>query len=334
MKKQIAQWFENGCDYYDGVSLYNRYGKSKNLKKHFVKGENPHKLEKLKWELHKVGNLPESVVYQKSKAVKPKVKKQSVPPPQMKECINCGKLIRKFGSKFCSKKCRDEYESKQNPNSGSGSGDPDEEQVVKQTPTPDDKQIGKSTPNKYKIPLELLPEILQGLIREKGKLYNDRAVQHKKLDEVPEKNDLENITTRKEITEAMNSITDRIDQIYNLIRFYEDKVAIDKPVQDDLDKYNTDLNGLTGAQASDPTSGDKKDGIENLSEGDLHKKRSNLRSSLSKDKKKVEGTFGLKKDKQPVPMPDGPKREKIVTRIKEKEEQIKLIEEKLTAFVK
>ncbi len=326
MKKQISQWFDNGCNYYEGVAIYSQYGKSKNLKKHFAKGESSPRIEKIKWELCKLAGLPESIVFQK-----PKPKKQ--PEPEMKKCLNCGRLIIKYGPKYCNNTCKNEYKLKQSqdPGSGSGSGDPTENQNAQQTPTVDVKPKGKGSSHKYKIPLELLPEVLQELIRIKSKLYNERAELHKKLDNVPEKNDLENITSRKAITSEMNMKTAHIDQIYNLIRFYENNIAIKKPSQEDLNKYNSIIYELTGVQIEDTISIDKEAGTGNLSGADLHKKLGNTRSSLSKDKKKVDGTFGLKKDAKTVPMPDGPKKDKIMARIKEKEALIKEIEEKLAS---
>lgn len=51
----IQEWLSSGCDYDQGVILYARFGKNKLLLRRFYKGKSAYNVEKLKYELSKLG---------------------------------------------------------------------------------------------------------------------------------------------------------------------------------------------------------------------------------------------------------------------------------------
>ena len=53
---ELMQWFENGQDYWKGVMIYEKYGKSTNVKKIFLMGENKRTREKLDWKMKQLIN--------------------------------------------------------------------------------------------------------------------------------------------------------------------------------------------------------------------------------------------------------------------------------------
>lgn len=53
MKEQLSAWFENGCPWKEGVSIYSKIGTSSNLKRLFSRSYNESLHEKLKYELRK-----------------------------------------------------------------------------------------------------------------------------------------------------------------------------------------------------------------------------------------------------------------------------------------
>lgn len=63
------------------------------------------------FEISEVLNRSEPSVRNKLKRVGESFKKNN--PPQIKKCLKCGNLIKKFGNKFCSKSCSATYNNKQ-----------------------------------------------------------------------------------------------------------------------------------------------------------------------------------------------------------------------------
>lgn len=144
------------------------------------------------------------------------------------------------------------------------------------------------------------PEIILKMKSELGDLYRLRAHLHRKMAELDEGNTDELKKQRAELLENIKKLSERSDILFNAKEdFYSTGklpstsiLEIKKPKQD-------------------PISPKKMSGEDRV------KRRSNLRSSLSKDKKKAEIT------------PDGPKKEKILKRITTKEKEI----EELTALI-
>lgn len=61
-KQEIVAWFEQGCIYDAGVSLYEKYGTSRILLKNLSRLRNDAMGERLKYELCKIANLDESIL--------------------------------------------------------------------------------------------------------------------------------------------------------------------------------------------------------------------------------------------------------------------------------
>jgi hypothetical protein len=156
------------------------------------------------------------------------------------------------------------------------------------------KRVLKPTVNK---PRTETPAIIKKIKSELGDLHRLRAHLHRKMSEVPEDNTPENMKSRAALLENIKKISERADILWNAKEHY----------------YETGQ--LPPASTIEPPKKDKK--ANEMTGEDRVKRRSNLRSSLSKDKKKAEET------------PDGPKKDKILIRIKAKEKEIK----ELTALI-
>ena len=147
-----------------------------------------------------------------------------------------------------------------------------------------------------------IPEIIKKIKSELADLHRLRSHLHRKMTEIDPENSPDNMLKRKVLLSDIKKISSRSDLLYEAKESYfnngilPDSSILLLPTKD---KTLTPPNALSGE--------------------DRIKRRANLRSSLSKDKRKIEG------------MPDGPKKEKILTRLAIKEKEIqelnKLIDE-------
>lgn len=134
------------------------------------------------------------------------------------------------------------------------------------------------------------PAVIKKIKSELGDLHRLRSHLHRKMGEISEDNSPENMQSRAALLDNIKKVSERADILWNAKEHY----------------YETGQ--LPPVSIIEPPKKDKK--ANEMTGEDRVKRRSNLRSSLSKDKKKAEET------------PDGPKKEKILKRIKAKEKEI------------
>jgi len=84
----VQEWFDNGCDYNQGVLIFATIGKNKNLLRRFQIKETNWSREKLKYELDKFKTNSRQVSDISAK----KVKKSIHPTPSLKQAIQSGEL--------------------------------------------------------------------------------------------------------------------------------------------------------------------------------------------------------------------------------------------------
>ena len=159
------------------------------------------------------------------------------------------------------------------------------------------------------VPAGNYPPVINQIIAEFSRLYNERGMLKKQENDTPDENTPENIETRRKIIEKIESISARMDILYAAKKAYLEKDI----VPDEKELYPVP-NQQT---ASDPTDS-----------GQLIIKRNNLRSSITRAKNQLEYQSQKKADK-PNPMPDCPKRRELEVRITEKEKELAEIEAKL-----
>ena len=167
------------------------------------------------------------------------------------------------------------------------------------------------------------PETIQTIITLNGKLSSDRDILHRSLKKIPEANTEDNKTKRAEILIKIKVISDHLEHLFKIKDlFFTDKVI---PTEEDLYLPEQKL-PKTGKKA-------KQNPIDKMSEADLIKKRTNLRSNLTKKKNKLLYQSTSKK-KEENPMPEGSKRDTLEEQIKEDRKALILIESKLDGFSK
>ena len=137
------------------------------------------------------------------------------------------------------------------------------------------------------------PEAIKTMIVQKGKLYSERDRLHRKLKELSRDTSLAAKNERAKTIQRINLLTDQIDDLFNIIKSFRETGEI---LQETKEEEKTDK---------------KPNKVR------LVQMRNNIRSWLSKNKKKIEA------------LPDGPKKtekSKVLARkLKEKQE----LEEKI-----
>lgn len=163
-------------------------------------------------------------------------------------------------------------------------------------------------PNVNSKPIDQYPPIIRRVKYEYAELFKKRSISHRKMAEIPEENSEANKQARAAHLAETKAISKRLELLYQHLQAHEVTGAI------------PDENELWPKQ-NDPQPPD-----DNIAR--LRTVKKNLQTSNGKDRNLLEYQQE-KKGKKPAPMPDGPKRKKIEERIKEREKQIAVIDDKL-----
>jgi hypothetical protein len=155
-----------------------------------------------------------------------------------------------------------------------------------------------------------LPSHVRRLIHELNELFNDRAILHKQLGRIPEENTDENVSRRKEISDRMKEISDQMEKLYT--------------AKDDYFSAGK-LPDLT-VLFPDFKKGDAKK--KQMNGAGLMKRKKNLESSMTKDRNLLKYQSKIKLEYED-PMPEGPKRNVIENRIRNKQKELDEINELL-----
>jgi hypothetical protein len=155
-----------------------------------------------------------------------------------------------------------------------------------------------------------LPLIIQELIRQKGHLWLQKDLLFAKLQQVPEDNTDKHIAIRRDIVAIIDHYSKRIDFLYQAITAFNDSKII--PSDDIL---------IWSEFPQDEAEPGKKD-FSAITDDDLRSRISNLRSYISKDENLLLFQSKSRTNNAENPMPPGPKRKEIETRIGIKQSQL------------
>jgi len=158
-------------------------------------------------------------------------------------------------------------------------------------------------------PLSEYPPVIRRIIYEYASLYQERGKLHRVMTDMPESNAEPVIIKRKEMFDVIKSISDRLKLLY------EAKTAFDEEgiIPSEQDIFHSEKKEV------------KTPDISSFDEASLKKQKKNLQSNNSKDQALLDyqsKAHGNIKN----PMPAGPKRIKIESRIKDRNKQIEEID--------
>jgi hypothetical protein len=162
---------------------------------------------------------------------------------------------------------------------------------------------------------ESYPPVIQRVILETASLFQKRRALHLQMCQLPENNSTSVILLRADLFASIKSISERLKVLYDARQSFTEKNIIpDERVL--FESVAVPENNLKSKVQ-------KLDAISTLDVADLKKMKKNLQTLNSKDQSVLDFQSPNHKG-QKMPLPNGPKRSKLETRISDR---IKLIEE-------
>lgn len=137
-----------------------------------------------------------------------------------------------------------------------------------------------------------------------SRLYNDRSMLKTQQNAIPDENTPENVEKRKNLVDMIEALSGRIQLLFEAKKAYLERGII------------PDENALFPLEES-------KQSIE-----ELQTRLKNLRSYISKDKNILVYQRETRQEK-PNPMPDSPKKERILKRIEKNEKEVQELEKRI-----
>lgn len=311
---EITNWLNGDRKYDDGVFLYQKYGKNPALKRLFP-GREKFQSEKLAYELGKLIGLGFS---QKIASPAPVNNQDSAPAETLREdpdTVTIEKAEKFAGKAENFAEDAEDFANEAEVHKNNAEAFSEEAmQAAQETKEFAGKaQAAAETLGALAagepVPAGNYPPVINRIIAEFSRLYNERAMLKKQENNTPDENTPDNIEKRRVIIEKIESISKRMDILYTAKKAYlENNIA---PNEKELYPAS---NQQTTAETTDS--------------GKLIMKRNNLRSSITRAKNMLEYQSQKKADK-PNPMPICPKRKELIYRIKENETELMKIEAKL-----
>ena len=148
------------------------------------------------------------------------------------------------------------------------------------------------------------PPLIRRVIHEMSRLYNDRSMLKTQQNAIPDENTPANVEKRKNLVDMIEALSGRIQLLFEAKKAYLERGII------------PDENALFPPEES-------KQSIE-----ELQTRLKNLRSYISKDKNILVYQRETRQEK-PNPMPDSPKKERILKRIEKNEKEVQELEKRI-----
>lgn len=173
------------------------------------------------------------------------------------------------------------------------------------------------------------PPMIRKMLHLYNALYQKRSLLHKEMGDIPQNNDPIHVDKRKAISDQLELISSKLDILYNAKKNYIDNKVLPEDLK--FEEFEAVLNGVVKTKAAADKKNKKVVSLEEMSQADLLKKRTNTRTSLTKQKNMLEYQHTSAKNREPKPMPEGPKKQKVLDKISEIEKQLSKIDTLLDA---
>lgn len=295
-ERAITKWLNSERNYTDGVALYIQYGKNPHLKQ-ILPGREKFYSRKLVYELGKLIGI--TIKQFQEKEILDDIE-EPVNLQQAKEAANDAESHAGEAEEYADRAENAKDEALQAADEAKEAAD------KAKTAAETLGAVAAGEP----VPAGNYPHVINRIIAESSRLYNERSMLKKQQNTIPDENTPENIEKRKTIIKNIESISDRLDVLYTAKKAYLEN------------------NIVPSEQQLFPESGQKNISESDVDTGQLIIKRNNLRSSITRAKNMLEYQ-SQKKGNKPNPMPDCPRRKELEKRITDKEKELAEIETKL-----
>lgn len=310
---EISNWLNSERNYADGVYLYDKYGKNPQLKRLFPDRETRY-ADKLAYELAKLIGYRCGDNIERINSVCPEFSEEEKQSDGSHEVME-GKKDQIDSDAYLledsvGKAAEFAEKSEEHANRAEEEADRAEEFAEKlETAAETIGAIAKGG----SVENPAYPPVINRLIAESARLYNERALLKKQQNAIPDENTHENISARKTVIDQIEAISVRLDVLYMAKSAFLEKGTL--PEENEL--FNSTKGIVINGEADSAK---------------LMQQRNNLRSQITRAKNMLEFQNQKRSDK-PNPMPPCPKRKELEQRIREKEKLLSEVEEKLASDV-
>ena len=164
---------------------------------------------------------------------------------------------------------------------------------------------------------EAYPPVIQRVILETANLFQKRRALHQQMCQLPEINSIAVVLQRSDLFDSIKSISERLKVLYDARQsFIENNLLPDE---------RTLFDSEVVPEKNLKNKNQKLDAISTLNAADLKKMKKNLQTLNSKDQSMLDFQ-SPNHTGQKMPLPNGPKRSKLETRISERNKLIEEIE--------
>lgn len=323
---EITNWLNSERNYADGVYLYEKYGKNPQMKRLFP-GHQQRYEKKLAYELGKVIGIgfnekPEEcspLANPAIPAVTLQPENEDNPQDNGKENAERAEAASDQAEENADRAENEADRAEEQTNRAENEADRAEEQANK---AEEQAERAEEFAGKLETAMTTIgaiakgeavenaayPPVINRIIAESSRLYNERGLLKKQQNAVPDENTPENVSRRKTLIGQIDDISVRLEVLYKAKTAY-----------------------LEGGQMPEETVlfPVAQAGIEEETDpAKLLQKRNNLRSQITRARNMLEYQT-QSKGNTPNPMPKCPKRTELEERIKGKEKEIAKLEAKL-----
>lgn len=292
---EITNWLNSDRNYEDGVYLYNKYGGNEQLKRLFP-GRRVRYANKLAYELGKLIGLGFGAADEK--VVKLPVPEQTSVEESGTEDERLNDAVSEAGDN--AEQAREYAEQ---------SEEYAERAEVSALKAEQAAETLGALASSGVVDNPAYPAVINRVIAEYSRLYNERGMLKRQQNAVPDENTAENVEKRRVLIEQIGVLSGRMEVLHRVKTAY--------------------LEGgvLPDERAVFPVAGETD--LEGLSREKLTQLRNNLRSQITRANNML-NYQSQKKEKKMNPMPPCPKRKELENRIREKERELAVLDEKLS----
>ncbi len=181
-------------------------------------------------------------------------------------------------------------------------------QVPKTTISEEEEIIGT-------MPLHSYPPVIRRIVHEYASLFQERSKLHTVMVEMPESNAETVVSKRAELFDMIKSLSDRITVLYEAKKSFDEKKII--PVETDIFPEEIE---------------ETEEELTILDEKALKARKKNLQNSNSRDQSMLDYQ-SVSHGKEKKPMPAGPKRIKLESRMEVRTKKIEAVDMALLKYV-
>jgi hypothetical protein len=177
-----------------------------------------------------------------------------------------------------------------------------------------------------------MPESVQVLTLRFSEAFKHRAILHRAMADIGEKNDKESMDKRKDLSEQIDRLSGLMDRLYPLKEAFEQQGIIPTLEQiNEIQNLPAPVADHPAKKIAESSLRKKEEDFSSMSKEELSKRHHSIRTQLVKKTNRLKYNTEKKLDKL-NPMPDSPDRTKIETQVRLLSDQLQQVDQALAKF--